>query len=156
MVDSFQGVTEVIWPWCGCYLIHKPPLCALFPISINPTNGTSCIKRLRNGAIRAPPQRFTGNVTTPRMSSDVFDQAGQRTCSLVQPPGVSRPSLNKQELSPSHVNTRVNAAFILFGGGAGLCQVAPAWIPATRRILHWAERGSADHLCQCLWRHGST
>lgn len=53
MVDSFQGVTEVIWPWCGCYLIHKPPLCALFPISINPTNGTSCIKRLRNGAIRA-------------------------------------------------------------------------------------------------------
>lgn len=53
------------------------------------------------------------------MSSDVFDQAGQRTCSLVQPPGVSRPSLNKQELSPSHVNTRVNAAFILFGGVGG-------------------------------------
>lgn len=60
------------------------------------------------------------------MSSDVFDQAGQRTClrsfcracSLVQPPEVSRPSLNKQELSPSHVNTQVSAAFILFGGQA--------------------------------------
>lgn len=55
----------------------------------------------------------------------MFDQAGHRTClgsfcracSLGPPPEVSRPSLNKQELSPSHVNTQVNAAFILFGGG---------------------------------------
>lgn len=74
--------------------------------------------------IRAPPQRFY--VTTPGVSSDVFDQAGQRTClrsfcrecSLVHPPEVSRPSLDKQELSLSRVNTQVNAAFILFGGQA--------------------------------------